>query len=53
MYICGPKEQELSSWTPSRSDKWQQKRKEKLKKNSNYISDKKACKVRVRSSLFD
>ena len=44
----GPKEQELSSWTPSRQDEWQQKRKEK---HSNYISDG-ACKVKNREFSF-
>ena len=31
MYICGQclKDQELFSWTPSRSEKWQQKKEEK------------------------
>ena len=28
-------------------------KKKREKNNSNYISDEKACKVRVRSSLFD
>ena len=54
MCICGqcPKDQELFSWTPSRSEKWHQK-KRRGKNISNYISDEKACKVKVRSSLFD